>query len=693
MTSFAYPPIMAPNHFDPYATGDDYSTYPAPDQSYPPQTMSTWEAPNLDALSPIESFPGMDAFVEAPASRPSYPYGLEAPAHNLKNYSSSASPAEHLQPPHLSTSSESGASVHSTASSAMGSPHMHPQFPPQEHWNPMVSNQGLELSGGMHQEHFNHEGYFPTPMDQEVINMSISNDKLAGFVGESQSSLPSPGLSSARRFPSAPLSPSSLPTGILAGLPMPGVSLLRSQTMESAQYMAGRPSDAVFKTPTLPASALQPLSPLQPSPPRSPYFDQRRHFPSSPDLSRQRRSSLLSHQVYPPMITSSPRISQSPEPFISPRTVRTGYATSLDASCSFSSPISSHLLSRTRRQETFAEGWMLTSTLPTDPNMILPNAFSPLPYFTEIPQPSPRFSEYPGSPAPSSASRHGKAKVSPSQSPYPRQHPYHPYSMPPIDRRLSTSSGHSAQSSQRSGSFDVDGEPREKGLCTWPDCGRVFKDLKAHMLTHEAERPEKCPILNCEYHTKGFARKYDKNRHTLTHYKGTMVCGFCPGSGSATENSFNRADVFKRHLTTCHGVEQAPPNSRKKGASGKKTTTMPGQSTSAACSTCGKQYANVQEFYEHLDECVLRIVQQVEPSEAINQQHLSAISESQEVQDTLERHGLSNSTDYTAPEYDEDDDDAEEEEDNDMDDGADSTYGQTQPRSSKKALKSKRNTS
>src|SRR6266487_5738840 len=75
---------------------------------------------------------------------------------------------------------------------------------------------------------------------------------------------------------------------------------------------------------------------------------------------------------------------------------------------------------------------------------------------------------------------------------------------------------------------------------------------------------EKCPIINCKFHLKGFARKCDKNRHTLAHYKGTMVCGFCPSSGSAAEKSFNRADVFKRHLTSVHGVEQTTPNYRKK---------------------------------------------------------------------------------------------------------------------------------
>jgi hypothetical protein len=36
----------------------------------------------------------------------------------------------------------------------------------------------------------------------------------------------------------------------------------------------------------------------------------------------------------------------------------------------------------------------------------------------------------------------------------------------------------------------------ERGRCPHPECGRVFKDLKAHMLTHSAERPEKGSTAN-----------------------------------------------------------------------------------------------------------------------------------------------------------------------------------------------------
>jgi len=192
-----------------------------------------------------------------------------------------------------------------------------------------------------------------------------------------------------------------------------------------------------------------------------------------------------------------------------------------------------------------------------------------------------------------------------SQSPYLSAYQSYPYPQ----RRPSLMS-HASYSS-RDGSFDSD-ENREKGRCPKPECGKVFRDLKAHMLTHMNERPEKCPIVACDYHVKGFARKYDKNRHTLTHYKGTMVCGFCPGSGSLAEKSFNRADVFKRHLTSVHAVEQTPPNSQRKKstvvAAEKKLTGYAPDAT-GKCSTCTAVFQNAQDLYEHLDDCVLRIIQ------------------------------------------------------------------------------------
>jgi hypothetical protein len=243
-------------------------------------------------------------------------------------------------------------------------------------------------------------------------------------------------------------------------------------------------------------------------------------------------------------------------------------------------------------------------------------------------------------------------------------HPqYSPYPTPidPQGRRLSF-----YNPSPDQGSGD---ESKDKQRCPHPDCGKTFKDLKAHMLTHQLERPEKCPIQTCDYHIKGFARKYDKNRHTLTHYKGTMVCGFCPGSGSAAEKSFNRADVFKRHLTAVHGVEQTPPNSRKKTVgggvnAGKKLTGYAPDAT-GKCSTCSATFSNAQDFYEHLDDCVLRIVQQEDPAEAINAKRLAEVENDREVHATLEKNQLPTTT-MTASNDEEDDEDMAEDDDDDF---------------------------
>lgn len=339
-----------------------------------------------------------------------------------------------------------------------------------------------------------------------------------------------------------------------------------------------------------------------------------------------------------------------------------------------------------------------TNTAQTDPNLIQPFPFAPQSPYPEIrTTPSPYFPiiEQPPSPALSQLSSHsqrpGSAHIKRgSASPYLHTQQYQPYPQRDTQRRgsvISLQSQNSGTSRKSGSSYDKD-ETREKGMCPLPECGRVFKDLKAHMLTHRAERPEKCPIATCEYYSKGFARKYDKNRHTLTHYKGTMVCGFCPGSGSAAEKSFNRADVFKRHLTSVHGVEQNPPNSRKKSPSGRKAFGGSQPNVAGTCSTCSVTFANAQEFYEHLDDCVLRVVQQTDPSEAINQRLLTSVAEDPDVTETLDRNGLSKSIEYTVPSYDEDEEDDYEEDEVDNDDHEDATYGSRRARSGKGTIKS-----
>ncbi len=277
-----------------------------------------------------------------------------------------------------------------------------------------------------------------------------------------------------------------------------------------------------------------------------------------------------------------------------------------------------------------------------------------MPY--ESSYPPPPNSVYPASPAMTSSPQPGRTG---STSPFPNGN-YHygihsPYPAPMEPSRQGSFSGFS-----NPGEHFSDSESKEKQRCPHPDCGKHFKDIKAHMLTHMTERPEKCPIQTCDYHVKGFARKYDKNRHTLTHYKGTMVCGFCPGSGSAAEKSFNRADVFKRHLTAVHGVEQTPPNSRKKSAGHvKKLSAYPPDAT-GKCSTCSQTFSNAQDFYEHLDDCVLRIVQQEDPAEAVNAKRLAEVENDPSVHATLEKNMLPTTGTQTSST-------ADDEEDEDMD--------------------------
>ncbi|KAI0124360.1 hypothetical protein BJ170DRAFT_598668 [Xylariales sp. AK1849] len=271
---------------------------------------------------------------------------------------------------------------------------------------------------------------------------------------------------------------------------------------------------------------------------------------------------------------------------------------------------------------------------------------------------------FPGSPALSGAASPVPVMRNGSASPYVPGFQYSPFAVPAQDgRRPSMASFQSQGSHEYQYSGD---ESKEKQRCPHHECGKQFKDLKAHMLTHQQERPEKCPIQTCDYHIKGFARKYDKNRHTLTHYKGNMVCGFCPGSGSAAEKSFNRADVFKRHLTAVHGVEQTPPNSRKKTStsvnSGKKLTGYAPDAT-GKCSTCSSTFSNAQDFYEHLDDCVLRIVQQEDPSEGINAQRLAEVENDKEVHQTLEKNQLPLTTQTNSLSDDDDDEDMVDEDD------------------------------
>jgi hypothetical protein len=409
-------------------------------------------------------------------------------------------------------------------------------------------------------------------------------------------------------------------------------------------------------SPRVSALSVSPVSRQSPSNLNAPYFAS----PSSASRGQEIRSSPITSA--PQSFTSEPTSSYASyqqSPFFSQSSGN--FVAPLESSCVFSSvnPALASSAKRIKKEEH-------ANKQPLDPSILHAPFSARSTSATGQAELSPYQAPlYPTSPSPSQISSRspGPAKAG-SVSPY-LDSQYYPYP-PPMIRRPSLTNSHQSYGSQ-DGNFSGE-ESKEKGRCTYPECGKVFKDLKAHMLTHQNERPEKCPIQTCDYHIKGFARKYDKNRHTLTHYKGTMVCGFCPGSGSAAEKSFNRADVFKRHLTSVHAVEQTPPNSRKKTAaninSGKKLSGYAPDAT-GKCSTCSATFSNAQDFYEHLDDCVLRIVQQEEPSEAINARRLAEVEQDQDVHETLRNNSLPVTTNIYSTAEDEDDEENDDENDDD----------------------------
>lgn len=504
----------------------------------------------------------------------------------------------------------STASAPSAPSSAVGSPRStHGQPAPMPDWAPSgVVSPGIV---GSHEYYAGTEYSFaPTGMEDLAPFAYADTSKPPGFVGE---------------LPQTPTASAPEQQHQFSGLVSPCVSRRESSCTFSE-------SGPTIDTPSEPAYVQTVRSPMSPGSSRRPSIF------ASPSSSNS-LSSPTAPAWMSPATQVSPFFSQSSGHFIAP----------LGSSCWFPCLIF-HSVRLT---------WDADVTSSIDPSLIHPEISRPLmsPYEGSFPQTTPA---YPNSPALTSSSPHMRNG---SQSPYLPNTNFHysPYQVP-VDqnRRPSIVSYHSGHSGAYS-----DSDSKEKQRCPHPECGKVFKDLKAHMLTHQTERPEKCPIATCEYHVKGFARKYDKNRHTLTHYKGTMVCGFCPGSGSAAEKSFNRADVFKRHLTAVHGVEQTPPNSRKNkngagsapAGTGKKPGPGYAPDATGKCSTCSQTFSNAQDFYEHLDDCVLRIVQQEDPAEAVNARRLAEVENDREVHATLEKNNLPTTTTQITVSAEEDEDD------------------------------------
>jgi hypothetical protein len=114
-----------------------------------------------------------------------------------------------------------------------------------------------------------------------------------------------------------------------------------------------------------------------------------------------------------------------------------------------------------------------------------------------------------------------------------------------------TQSNTNANIFQRPGTSQQELQKSRK--CTPPGCdGRTSPDLSSHLLLHQNQYPEKCPVPNCEYHTKGFEQRSDMVHHALTHYHDSMGCPYCDDGNPESANTFNGAKELKRHLEAYH---------------------------------------------------------------------------------------------------------------------------------------------
>src|SRR5688572_10835187 len=104
------------------------------------------------------------------------------------------------------------------------------------------------------------------------------------------------------------------------------------------------------------------------------------------------------------------------------------------------------------------------------------------PYEAHFPQPT-----YPYSPSVSSSPQPNLLRTN-NSSPFLHNGSFHPgaFAGSPYSTPMDAHTRRPSVSfiSPASGDYHSGDETREKQRCTYPDCGKTFKDLKAHMLTH-----------------------------------------------------------------------------------------------------------------------------------------------------------------------------------------------------------------
>lgn len=90
----------------------------------------------------------------------------------------------------------------------------------------------------------------------------------------------------------------------------------------------------------------------------------------------------------------------------------------------------------------------------------------------------------------------------------------------------------------------------------------------------------------CEYFSKGFTSKARRDCHVVSHYNRVTICEFCSVSIPLGERSFVSVHALKEHIWFRHICERG--------------------FAASACTTCIQHNLSPEGFLYHIDDCVLR---------------------------------------------------------------------------------------
>ena len=333
MASFAEYPSqnMASNNHD-------FTLYPYQDmwnndQTY--LTSSTYadqqylNATTFDDFQAAQAYGQPDPYSYGTSQSFSSKNNLPAPSSNYSPANSASHSFELQQPPVLSSTSDSGASAHSTMSSAMASPSMQPQ--PSNEW---IQQEMNIIPGIVQQDNFSHDVFATTGFDFETI--PVTDKGCVGELSAISSSQQSRNVSPIK-FPSFPTPFDCLrDSNNFASFPANGtwsnsMNMLPATRVEIPPSVASSltphsesisPSESVFKSPSTPASATSPVlervrgkrqaSVALPAPKRA-----RGTSPLTQAMSYD-ESDLPARPNAPPPTFTSPFFSQSSGSFVPP---------------------------------------------------------------------------------------------------------------------------------------------------------------------------------------------------------------------------------------------------------------------------------------------------------------------------------------------------------------------------------------